>query len=173
MRGVEFRKRNGGILVGVEDAGRLGVEHIERQRHQRRMDDFMTRRKRGLVVRKRSEKALRRIRNREGAEIEARDDGERAAGTDKKLVEIVSSDIFDHAAAALDLRAISVDKFCAKEEIARGAIGVAQRRIEASGDGTAYRGLRIKGNEQRQKLILLAQHCVELCERHAGADADG
>ena len=88
-------------------------------------------------------------------------------------MEVVAGDIFYDAAAGFDLCAVAVDEFGAEEKIARGAVGVAQRRIETGRDGAADGGVRVVGNEQREKLILLAQHRVELRERHARADADG
>jgi len=76
-------------------------------------------------------------RSRKRAEVEAGDDGEGAEGADEKLVEVVAGDIFDDAAAALAEFAGAVDEFRADEEIARGAVELAQRRVDAGGDGAA------------------------------------
>src|ERR1700684_1198728 len=137
------------------------------------MDDFVARREGGPVVRESRDKTLRGCGERERAEVEARDDCQGTARTDEQFMQVVAGDIFYDAAAGFDLRAVAVDEFRAEEKIARGAVGVAQRRIETTRDGAADRCLRVIGNEQREKLIVLAQHRVELRERHARANTDG
>ena len=40
-------------------------------------------------------------------------------------MQVVAGDVFDDAAAGLDLRAVAVDEFGAEEEIARSSVSVA------------------------------------------------
>src|ERR1700722_2371480 len=87
-----------------------------------------------FVVRESGEKSLRGCGEREGAEVEAGDDSERAAGADEKFVKVVAGDVFYNAATRFDLRAVAVDKFGAEEKITRGAISVAQWRVESGRD---------------------------------------
>jgi hypothetical protein len=112
------------------------------------------------VIWKRREEASGGGGDREGAEIEAGDYGESAERADQEFVQVVAGDIFYDAASGFDLRAAAVDEFGAEQEIACSAVGVAQRGVEAGGDGAGDGRSGIAGNLQRQKLILLLEHGV-------------
>lgn len=87
----------------------------------------------GDCVWKRCGKSGGRSRKRKSFEIDASDDAERADRAEEKLVEVIAADILDDAAAALGERAVAGDEFHAKNEVARGAVELAQRRIDATG----------------------------------------
>ncbi len=63
-------------------------------------------------------------------------------------MEVVAGDVFDDTAAALAELACAVDEFGADEEVAGGAVKLAEGRINAGGDGAADGGAGIPRNEE-------------------------
>ena len=90
----------------------------------------------------------------ETCEVEARNDGECAERADEELVEVVAGDVFDDAAAALGESAGAGDEFGADQEVARGAVKLTQRGVDAGGDCAADGAVGIPGDEERQELMV-------------------
>ena len=112
-------------------------------------------------------------RGRKGAEIEACDDGERAERADEKFVEVVAGYVFDDAAAAFAKATGAIYEFGTDQEIARGAIRMTKRGIDAGSDDAADGGFEIKRDGKREKLFLFVEGSGEVVEIGASIDADG
>ncbi len=97
-----------------------------------------------------------------GAEVEAVITARVPSEPIEEFVEVVAGDVFHDAAAALHERAGAVDEFGAEEEVARGAVGLAERGIDAGGDRAADGCLRIVGDQERKKLVVLEESGVQL-----------
>ena len=77
---------------------------------------------------------------REGAEVEARDDRKSAERSYKQLVQIVAGNIFYDAAAAFAECALAINKLRTNQEIASGAVLIAQRGVDGGSDRSADGG---------------------------------
>ncbi len=69
-------------------------------------------------------------------------------------MEVVAGDVFDDAAAALGESAGAGDEFGADQEVARGAVKLTQRGVDAGGDCAADGAVGIPGDEERQELMV-------------------
>lgn len=78
-----------------------------------------------FMIAKRDDEAAAGWRCGKRAEVEARDNRERAERADKQFVEVVAGDVFDDASAALAEAAGAIHKFRADEEVAGGAVRMA------------------------------------------------
>lgn len=125
-----------------------------------------------FVGAKRDDEAEARWRGRKSTEVEASDDRESAERTDEKFVEVVAGDVFNDAATAFAEAAGAVHKFRADKKIARGAIGMAKRRINTRSDDAADGGFEIKRDRKREKLFLLVERSGEVVEIGASVHAD-
>ena len=88
-------------------------------------------------------------------------------------MKVVPGDVLDDAAAAFAKLAGAVDEFRSDEEVTRGAIGLAQGRVDPRCDGAADGAERIPGNQERKELVVFEQMGIHFCDGRAGIDAKG
>jgi len=166
--------RFGGIFFGFEEKlHELRAEEIDRSWAKRRAFDEVVESESVFVGVKRDDEAAARWRRRKSAEVESRDNRERAERADEEFVEVIAGDIFNDAAAAFAEAARAVHKFRADEEVARGAVRMAKRGVDAGGNDPADGGFEIKRDGEREKLLLLVEGSGEVVEIGAGIGADG
>src|SRR5690242_7903872 len=122
---------------------------------------------------KRHDETTARGRCWKSAEVKPRDDGESAEGADEKFVKVVAGDVLDHSATALAEAAGAVHEFSANKEVARRAIGMAERGIYSGTDNASDGGFEIERDGEREKLFLFVESGGEVVEAGAGIDADG
>jgi len=172
---LERRGGNFGRIVFSfeEELHQLWAHEINRGGAKRRAFDEVDESERVVWRSKGKDEATARGRSRKSAEVEARDDRERAQRADKELVKVVPGDVLDDAAAAFAEAAGAVDEFCANQEVARGAVRMAKRRVHSGSDDAAHGGFEIKRYGEREKLFLLVERDGKVIEISAGIDADG
>src|SRR5580704_695112 len=85
---------------------------------------------------------------------------------------VVSRDIFHHAAAALRDYAFACDELHAEEVIARGAVELAQRTVDTLGDGSSDGGLRLIRRAERQELTVLCENSAEFVQGDSRFDTE-
>ena len=165
--------RFGRILFGFEEElHEMRTDEIDRSSTNWRVLDNLVESESVFRGAERDSEAAARSRGRKRAEVEPSDDGESAEGADEKFVKIIAGDIFDHAAAAFAEAAGAIYKFGADEEVARGAVRMAKRGVDARGDDAADGGFKIERDGKREELFLFVERSGEVVEIGAGVHAD-
>jgi hypothetical protein len=162
IRGEFSLKRGGGRFGGIflgfeEELHELRADEIDRSGAKRRAFDESVESESVFVGAKRDDEAAARWRRRKSAEVESRDNRESAARADEEFVEVVAGDVLDDAATTFAKAARAIHKFRADEEVARGAVRMAKRRVDTRRNDPADAGFEIKRDGEREKLLLLVE----------------
>ncbi len=114
----------------------------------------------------------RRGRQRKRAKVDPRDHAERPERADHQLVQVVARDIFHHAPAAFRRGAIASDEFDAENVVARGAVKLPQRRIDAGRNRAADGRAIHERHDERKKLPMFRERAFDALQRNSGLDAE-
>ena len=164
----------GGILFGFEKKmHQLRADEIDGGSAKWRAFDKIAENESIFVGAKRNDEAAAPRRFRKSAEVEASDDRESTKRADEKLVKVVAGDVFDDAATAFAEAAGAVNKIGADEEVARGAVRMAKRRVDTGSDDATDGGFEIERNRQREELFLFVEGSGEVVETGSGIHAYG
>ena len=109
-----------------------------------------------------------RLCGREHLEGQLREDAERSAAADERLVQQEAGGVLHHLAAAARQPPAPVDDACADQEVACPAVAIAARSVHARRHGAAERGPRRRQRRiERQVLSVLREQALDV--RDAGA----
>lgn len=167
-------RRFGRILYGFkEELHERRADEIDGGRANGRALDKVAERESVFVIGKRDDEAATGRRGGKRAEVETSDDCQSAERADEKFVKVVASDVFDDSSTAFAEAAGAIHKFGADEEVARGAVGMTKRGVDAGRNDPGDGGFKIKRDGKREKLLLLIERSGEVVEIGAGIHADG